>query len=96
MSTRYTKAEVASIVKEIETEAIVSGLIPADHRLEYRAGNTSYHIATTIRVVDGEGGYTTGLDRFIPAIPTTAGPTEQYRLLAATLAVFHALRAAAK
>lgn len=92
MSVRYSKAEVESIVKQIEVEAKEAGVIPADSRLEYRAGNTNYVSSATVRCFNADGEFNREADSFIPEFNGKMGPTEQYRLLEATLRVFHSFR----
>lgn len=91
--TRYTKAEVKKLVKDLEVEAIQAGLIESDQQLQYEAGNTSYNIASVIRVVDGDSNYVSGLTHyFIPSFPYNAGPTQQASLVVAAKNVLIALR----
>lgn len=94
MSTRYSKAEVKYLVKELEVEAIQAGLLSADHRLQYEAGNTSYNIATVIRVVDGNNEYVPSelQHYFIPSFNYNAGPTAQASLVVAAKNVLTAQR----
>lgn len=92
MGYTYTKANVRSIVEQIDIEAKQAGLLPMDHRLQYEAGNTSYHVQTRINVLNGENQYVTGLNDFLPEFSVKAGPTQQYTQLQSTLRVFHALR----
>jgi hypothetical protein len=92
MSVRYSKSEVASIVQQIETEAKEAGLIPADSVLVYRNGNTSYVSSATVICFSSDGERYREADSFIPEFNGKMGPTEQYRLLEATLRVFHSFR----
>ena len=94
MSTRYSKAEVKSLVKDLEVEAIQAGLLSFDHQLQYEAGNTSYNIATVIRVVDGNKEYVPSelQHYFIPSFAHNAGPTAQASLIVAAKNVLTALR----
>lgn len=89
---RYTKADVRSIVSQLDIEAKTAGLLPFDHKLVYNAGNTSQGISATVMVQGTEGNYVHGYDRFIPEFTYKMGPTEQYRLLGAALNVLYALR----
>lgn len=92
MSVRYTKAEVAGIVAQLDVEAKMAGLLPMDHRLVYSGGSTTNGISATVMVQGPENRYVHGFDRIIPQFNYKMGPTEQFRLLEAALNVLYALR----
>ena len=92
MAIRYSKAEVRSIVSQIDVEAKQAGLIPADSKLVYNAGNTNNTISATVICQGADGHYNRDADSFLPEFNGKMGPTEQARLLLATLRVFHSFR----
>lgn len=92
MSTRYTKAEVEGIVKQLDVEAKMAGILPLDHGLVYNSGNIQNGISATVMVKGPDGNYVHGYDRFIPEFTYKTGRTEQARLLAAALNVFYVFR----
>lgn len=89
---RYTKAEVEGIVKQLDVEAKMAGILPMDHGLVYNSGNVQNGISATVMVKGPDGNYVHGFDRFIPEFTYKTGRTEQARLLAAALNVFYVLR----
>lgn len=100
MSSNYSRAEVESIVKQIEVEAKEAGLIPLDSNLVYSAGNASNGISGTVMcyaTVRGETGnprreFIRDADDFLPVFTYKMTKNDQARVLNATLRVFHTFR----
>lgn len=88
----FTKAEVRSIVNQLDVEAKQAGILPLDHKLVYNGGSTSNGISATVMVQGPEGNYVHGYDRFIPEFTYKDGPTVQARLLLAATNVLYMLR----
>ena len=96
MSTRYSADDVRSIVKQIETEAKLAGLIPAESGLYYTPGNSSYSITGTVMchstAEDSKHQYIREADDFLPEFNYKMTRTDHGHLLSATLRVFHTFR----
>lgn len=89
---RYTRKEVEGIVRMLDVEAKMAGLLPMDHRLGYAAGNLTNGISAQVWTFDADGKPVHNFYRFVPEFNYKQGPTEQARLLEAALNVFFALR----
>lgn len=90
--TRYTKADVRSIVNQFDVEAKQVGLLPLDHKLVYNAGSSTNGVTATVMVQGPEGRYVSGLDRFVPEFNWKMTSTDQFRLIEAAVNVLYALR----
>jgi hypothetical protein len=90
---RYSQSEIESLVRQIDTEAKMAGLLPNGHHVYYSAGNPTNGISAEVYVFDGDSGTRVhGYGDFLPEFTYRQGKTEQYKVLTATLLVFHAFR----
>lgn len=94
MSTRYSTEEVRSIVKQIETDAKMRGLIPMDAFMAYSPGNVSQGISGWVDCnrQREDGQYENIRLDFIPAFNYKQTKTDHARILEAVLMVFFAIR----
>jgi hypothetical protein len=96
MSTRYSTAEVRSIVKQIEVDAKMAGLIPFESELVYSPGNAANGISGTVMcrstAEDSNHTYIRDADDFLPEFTYKMTRTDHARLLEATLRVFYSFR----
>jgi hypothetical protein len=90
---RYSTAEVESIVKQIEVEAKQVGLIPMDAFVTYHPGSTSNGITAALDCfTQGEDGYKHHRMDFLPEFTYKMTRTDHALLLRAALNVFQSLR----
>lgn len=100
MSTRYSTEEVRGIVKQIDVEAKMAGLISMDCGLVYSPGNVSNGISGTVmcyRTIHTENSrshreFIRDADDFLPEFTHKMTRTDHARLLSATLRVFYTFR----
>lgn len=100
MASRYSTEEVRSIVKSLEIEAKLAGMIPQDSGLDYQPGNVTNGISGTVmcyqRVEGVEGRshreFIRDADAFLPEFNYKMTRTDHARLLTAALNVFFAFR----
>ncbi len=94
MSTRYSAAEVRSIVRQIEIEAKQAGLIPADSYMSYHPGNATQGISGYVDCfsVNEDGSYRMNRIDFVPEFTYSQTKTDHAKLLDATLRVLFAIR----
>lgn len=92
--TRYSTEEVRSIVKQIETDAKLRGLIPMDSIMAYSPGNVGQGISGWVDChrQHEDGQYEHIRLDFIPAFNYKQTKTDHARILEAVLMTFFAIR----